>query len=135
MTIRVAVIDDDEFIGEFFQTILESIGSEVVYICDPSKAVNRLKEFDPHIIFIDFCMPGVNGVKLRVDLLKNDIKGKVIFISSIDNDAAISTMIETSDYGFIRKPLHPEDICVITEFGGSMAKMSRLAERLSKIKD
>jgi signal transduction histidine kinase len=58
---RVLVVDDDEFVTELFLEVLKERGYQVETVNDGKKAVERIIESKPDILFLDLMMPTVNG--------------------------------------------------------------------------
>ena len=61
-TTRILVIDDEADFSALFKENLEESGSYSVETeNDPTKAVERAKEFLPDLIFVDVVMPSMDG--------------------------------------------------------------------------
>lgn len=59
---RILVIDDEPDFSALFKENLEESGNyEVETENDPTKAVERAKEFQPDLIFVDVVMPSMDG--------------------------------------------------------------------------
>lgn len=62
---RVLAIDDEEANILLLQSLLEREGYEDVhYVIDPTKAMERFIELEPHIVLLDLMMPDVDGYQL-----------------------------------------------------------------------
>lgn len=62
---RILVIDDEEANLLLLQTLLEREGyKHVVYVCEPTKAIEELIRFQPHLILLDLMMPDIDGYQL-----------------------------------------------------------------------
>ncbi len=62
---RILVIDDEEANLLLLRTLLEREGyANVRYLSDPTKAVEELIDFEPHLILLDLMMPQLDGYQL-----------------------------------------------------------------------
>ncbi len=60
-TARVLVIDDHKDGADSFGLLLETLGATVRKAYDGPAGVAAIEEFEPHLIFVDIGMPGVDG--------------------------------------------------------------------------
>ena len=84
----VFLVDDDTLIlDELIDTILwldngfTVVGSET----NPFKAVDKIKELQPDVVFVDLKMPGMDGNGLIKTLKKNGTICEYVMISAYDN--------------------------------------------------
>jgi CheY-like chemotaxis protein len=109
----ILVIDDDESIRLFIMSLLEK-DYDVTPMTDGHDALVYLsKGFIPDLILTDMEMPNINGrVFLRRIRYSNSKHSKIpiIFITSVNSKAMISSMkkLQISDY--IIKPFKQEDL-------------------------
>ncbi|RIJ24610.1 response regulator [Henriciella barbarensis] len=62
---RILIIDDEEANLLLLETLLKREGySQIHCLSDPMQAVEKLVEFDPHIILLDLMMPDIDGYQL-----------------------------------------------------------------------
>jgi len=63
---KVLIVDDDSFVADFLKDFLES--REVVYEVQRTgisfMADKLVHKFHPHVLILDFRMPGMNGIEL-----------------------------------------------------------------------
>jgi len=122
-TVRVLVVDDDEYIREDLKGIIERLGAD----CDAAKSAEEaLRLVDQYgnynIYFIDWKMPGVDGIELTKELKKrtdtqND--SVVIMISSVESPVIAKEAKEAGVKKFLQKPLFPSTIAdIISEYLG-----------------
>ena len=58
---RILVIDDDPGIREFLSMVLMDEGYSLAVAEDGIVALSLLENFQPHLIFLDMLMPGMDG--------------------------------------------------------------------------
>ena len=62
---KVLIIDDEEANLLLLQTLLEREGyKEIHALSDPTQAIEKLIEIEPHIILLDLMMPDMDGYQL-----------------------------------------------------------------------
>lgn len=68
---RILIVDDAPDVCWVFQRQLQALGHEVLALQDGGKALDYAKSFQPDVIVMDICMPGMDGwelgAKLRAD--------------------------------------------------------------------
>lgn len=77
MSKKVLVIDDGEEILEGIKIVLEDEGYEVDLLTNSMKVVDRVKKTKPHLVLIDYMMPGIDGAKVT-EKLKSEASLKKI---------------------------------------------------------
>ncbi len=104
----IMIVDDEDYIREACQEILENY-SYNVFVADSGK--KALKIFDKEkdnidLIILDLSMPEMDGFTCLNKFLKIKKNIKVIISSGfIENDKA-SQCLEAGAIGFIKKPYH-----------------------------
>ncbi|HET6559563.1 MAG TPA: LytTR family DNA-binding domain-containing protein [Prolixibacteraceae bacterium] len=103
------IIDDDQLARKGLRHILEKNFEEVQIMGEADSVTSGLaliKEFDPHLVFLDIEMPDGTGFRLLEQLSK--INFKVVFTTS-HSDYAI-TAFKYSAFDYIVKPVLVENV-------------------------
>ncbi|PWU21688.1 MAG: hypothetical protein C5B49_02200 [Bdellovibrio sp.] len=58
---KVVLVDDEPDVTELFSLVLQSPSYEIEIFNDPSVAVEEMMIRPPDVLFLDYCMPGMNG--------------------------------------------------------------------------
>ena len=62
LDIRILIVDDDEDICAYMQTMLVAAGHGVHTLADPTLAVDEIRAKDYHVLIIDLMMPKMDGI-------------------------------------------------------------------------
>jgi len=111
--IKMLVVDDDPVILSYFKEIVEKFGASCETELSGESALRNIQQKDAYnFYFIDYRLPGINGIELtRILKAKNtESKGTVIMMSAaersiIEEEAKIAGVDK-----FLQKPLFPSVI-------------------------
>jgi len=131
---KVLVVDDEQGFCELLQSLLEREGFQVVATTDPKQCVDLVEEEDIDLVFLDYKMPGCDGITLLKRLKEHDEDVVVIMITAY---GSIETAVEAMKYGaydFITKPFQKDDLIRLTQKAWDkrklMLEMSHLREEI-----
>lgn len=107
--IKIMVVDDEPHILQFLELGLQNEGFEVETVQDGLTALNRIKEFCPHVVILDVMMPGMDGFEVCQMLKKMDNLA-VIMLTAKDeiDDRVKGLMLGADDY--VVKPFSFEEL-------------------------
>jgi len=104
-TFRTIIIDDERLAREELKSLLKDYHE--IEIIDEAKngeeGIQKIKEHNPDLIFLDINMPGLNGFEMIKHL--EEIP-RVIFVTAYDEYALKAFEVSALDY--ILKPVDPE---------------------------
>lgn len=106
-TIRTIIIDDERLAREELRSLLKEY-QEIEIVAEAINGIDgieRIKEFNPDLIFLDVSMPGMNGFEMLKQL--EDLP-QVVFVTAHDEFALQAFENQALDY--ILKPIDPEKI-------------------------
>jgi len=115
---RLLVVDDDTVISEVLSQLAKSRGYTVHCVHDGNQILTAVAAFDPHVIFLDLVMPGLDGVEVIGILGDNKCAAKIVLMSGMDKRALtmVGNVVEEKQLellGTIAKPPQVEDIDAI----------------------
>ena len=110
LQIRMLLIDDDEDLCASVKRVLQSWGYDVDLLHDPTRAVDRIRKSEFHIVLVDLQMPQMNGIELIHDIRKVDRDIAIaVFTGYPSVDSAVEALrLNVSDY--IEKPFEFDEL-------------------------
>lgn len=113
----VLLIDDEEIIRTMVQSILETLGYQVITAADGQEGIEKLMKNLESISFVilDMIMPKMNGKETFEHIHRIRPELKVIMFSGFTDDEKISTLEEMGIFAFIKKPFKIVELMHILE--------------------
>lgn len=107
--IKILVVDDDEDICEYVELLLSQNGYAVDTLTDSTRAIDKIKANEYHVVVLDLMMPGVSGMELLEEIRAYDTDlAVIIFTGNPSVDTAVQSMrFQVSDY--IKKPFDVDE--------------------------
>jgi CheY-like chemotaxis protein len=109
MSARILVVDDDEILAASLAAYFKMHGHEVTVAPNGLEAVNRFRERNFAIAFMDVDMPVMNGVDsfLAVRALRPD--AKVVMMTG-SAEPTVNRALESGALGLLHKPFPLSDL-------------------------
>src|ERR1044072_1827767 len=107
---RVLIVDDEKGIREALKQVLEYEEIEVQVCASGQEAMRVYPEFQPHLVFLDVKMEGMDGLETLKRIRALDGQAQVVMISG---HGTIQTAVEATQlgaYDFLEKPLDTDRI-------------------------
>jgi len=110
LPVRVLLVDDDTLVRRAVRQILEAADDlEVVgEASDGDGAVRQAPQAD--VVIMDLRIPGMSGVEATSRITHSPSSPKVVVLTTVTTDAAITDAIHAGALGFLLKTSSPEDI-------------------------
>ena len=107
---RILLVDDEKDILEFLSYNLEKEGFQVATCSDGQIALDKLDEFDPHLIILDVMMPGMDGIETCENIRSNSKYDHIIitFLTARAEDYSQVAGLEAGADDYINKPIKPK---------------------------
>ena len=114
-TIRVLVIDDNEFIRNMVAAMLRDIGFEqITQANDGADALARLDAVDPGLIICDVAMAPMDGLAFAEALRKSSWRGAaevpLIFLTAHTEAQIVKQAIKLGVKGYVVKPVQKKQL-------------------------
>lgn len=109
MAYRVLAVDDSLLMRRKVEKSLKGTEFEVVATAsDGAEAVERFLELSPDLVLLDVVMPNKDGPTALREIIGHDQSARVIMVSSLGTDEAVTSCLEAGALRFIQKPFSTE---------------------------
>lgn len=111
MTYKLLIADDEPKIRNGLRKMLdyESFGIKVVGEAEDGEiALQRVVELQPNILFLDICMPFLNGLELVKKIRQKDQDCLIVIISGYDQYSYMQEAIRLQVFDYLLKPISKE---------------------------
>ena len=114
---RVAIIEDDQQIGQYYATLLEGSGFRTTVISDPVVALERLLDFRPDLVLMDMQMPDLDGIELTQILRQHEslFDIPVLFLTSVTDPGLLRGALRAGADALLSKGDDPELILSVVQ--------------------
>lgn len=108
--IKILVVDDSSFMRQIVARTLRQSGFFHIYEADDGVgAIEKFKEIQPDIVFMDLVMPGEGGMVALRQMV--ELGGRVVIISATGQKEIVEEALEFGAKGFFVKPFFsPEEL-------------------------
>lgn len=130
--VRVIIVDDQRLMRDGLRLLLElEDGVEVVgEAADGEAGVALYEQSRPDIVLMDIRMPKMTGIEATKKILKSDPNGKIIILTTFDDDDLIMEGIQAGALGYMLKDLSGEELAAAIQT--VMAGGSQLDARVTR---
>ncbi|MBC9785173.1 response regulator transcription factor [Heliobacterium chlorum] len=103
MAITILVVDDEQKILDMVTTYLEAEGYHVLQATDGLSALQEVNEKTPHLVLLDWMLPGKNGLDLCKDIRAHSKVPIIMLTARVDeSDKVLGLEMGADDY--VTKP-------------------------------
>lgn len=101
---RVLIVDDDPFVRRSLTRLLASFGADIAgEAADGAAAIEAARAHRPDIVLMDVSMPVLGGVEATAEILRIAPSSRVIAMTSLGTERALSSMVASGARGFLHK--------------------------------
>lgn len=126
--VKIAIIDDEEFILDSYKRNLEKRGFKVTTYINPIEALEKLKENDVDLILLDFYMPEKTGGEFAAEYTGNAV---IILQTGHAGELPSEDMLDKLNIqGYFDKSKGFEELIVSVK---SAVKTSRLMKEINEL--
>lgn len=114
---RVLVVDDSSTMRAIVKKILGTsrYALDISEAAEGVAALGQIKGGTVDLVFLDYNMPGLNGIETLMEIKRESPRVAVVMITST-LDAAVAERARVSGAAaFLKKPFYPKDIDVVLE--------------------
>lgn len=111
---RVFLVDDDQFIIEYYSHHLQALGLEnVVALHDGESCLEAIKKMEPDLIFLDQNMNNLCGLRVLKLLKHSGFECKVVMVTSDENVGLAMDVVRSGAHDLVIKG--PDELDRITD--------------------
>lgn len=110
----VLIVDDERIIADTLATVLARNGFAPCVAYDARSALEIASVIPPEVLISDVVMPGMNGVELAINVMREVPDCKVLLFSGqvITVDLLAEAWAEGHRFVTLEKPIHPTELLV-----------------------
>ncbi len=110
--VNALVVDDDLMSRQVMETFLLDVGASVRTVEDGFQALEAVHSSPPDIIFMDFQMPGMDGIQTMKKLYQEFGRTlfKIVIVSASAFQHEMDSSFQAGCHGFITKPVRVEEV-------------------------
>ena len=102
---RILVVDDEEMIRFAFEQFLKDEGHTPVLARDAVTALDQVEAHSPEIAFLDYRLPGKDGLSLLDDMKRIAPGMAVVFMTAFGTMDVVIKAMQRGAYEYVTKPL------------------------------
>lgn len=121
--IKILIIEDDQFLRDFYQELLVAEGYTVDTALDGDTALTKIYQGSWNLIMLDIMLPKKDGLQilreLKIKAASNN--GPIVVLTNLGNDTIIKQAFDLGATGYlIKSSMNPDE--VLAEIHGILAK-------------
>ena len=106
----VLVVDDDDAMREALRSLLESVDLRVELYRSATAFLQADLPAEPSCIVLDVRLPGQSGLELQAELVREDIRIPIIFITGHGDVPMSVRALKAGAIDFLMKPFREQDL-------------------------
>lgn len=121
--IKILIVEDDQFLRDFYQELLAGEGYTVDTAEDGEIALAKIYQGGWNLIMLDIMLPKKDGLQILRELKNRAASnnGPIIVLTNLGNDSIIKQAFELGATGYlIKSSVNPDE--VLAEIHGILAK-------------
>ena len=115
--VEILVVDDERGVRESFEMILKIKDYEVKTFEDGESAISSLKKDVFDMAFVDYKLPGMDGIEVLKKIKEIDSNVEVIIVTAYASESSHANAITLGALEYLRKPFLMEEIYELVERG------------------
>lgn len=111
---RILIVEDDQFLREFYQELLGAEGYIVDVASDGEVALLKIQQNEYDLVLLDIMLPKKDGTQILRDLKAKGPKSpevRIVVLSNLGHDAVIKECFDLGAAGYlIKSALNPDQV-------------------------
>jgi len=113
---RILIVEDDQFLREFYQELLQAEGYLIDVAADGETALYKLQNNEYNLVLLDIMLPKKDGVQILRDLKVNPAKSPnltIVVLTNLGQDSVIKECFDLGAEGYlIKSALNPDQVLI-----------------------
>ena len=122
---RILIVEDDQFLREFYQELLSDEGYSVDVAPDGAIASEKVQQGGYHLVLLDIMLPKKDGLQILRDAKitpPTHPNGVIVMLTNLGQDSIIKEAFQLGAAGFmVKSALNPDQ--VLSEIHNYLAKV------------
>lgn len=107
--LKLLVVEDDPVSLNFQVHILNSMGYEVHFVSTGEEAIEKARQNQYHIIFMDITLPGMTGIEASQEIMKlRSDRPLIVAVTSHATEESVEDILASGIDELIEKPINQE---------------------------
>ena len=111
---KILIVEDDEFLRDFYQELLTSEGYIIDTAPDGEIALSKITQGGFNLVLLDIMLPKKDGVQVLRDVKASSLSSKngpIICLTNLGNEAIINQCFSLGAAGYlIKSALNPDQV-------------------------
>jgi DNA-binding response OmpR family regulator len=111
---RILIVEDDQFLREFYQELLQGEGFVVDVAPEGETGFNKLHQGGFDLVLLDIMLPKKDGIEILKENKMNApaaANGPIVVLTNLGQDAIIKTCFDLGAAGYmIKSALNPDQV-------------------------
>ena len=104
---KVMIVDDSLFMRNHLSKLLARKGYQTVLAENGEQAVRNYRQNHPDAVLMDITMPRKDGLQALTEIRELDARARVIMLTAVDQELAVTRAIHLGAKDFLVKPVPP----------------------------
>ena len=109
----ILVVDDEKTIRFAFAQFLQDEGYTALLAADADAALDQINTHKPELVFLDYRLPGRDGLDLLTEIKAMDASVTVVFMTAFGEMDVVIKAMQRGAYEYLTKPLDLDKIRVL----------------------
>jgi FixJ family two-component response regulator len=104
----ISIVDDDDSLRNSLNNLIRSVGFRAQGFSSAEAFLNSTQLHDTACLILDVRMPGMSGLDLQRQMVADNSRIPIVFITSHGDDNAQTRALEAGAVAFLYKPFREE---------------------------
>ena len=111
----VMIVDDSLFMRNHLSKLLTKKGYQTIMAENGEQAIRNYRHDRPDAVLMDITMPRKDGLQALTEIRQFDSQAKVIMLTAVDQELAVTRAIHLGATDFLVKPVPPNRLLAILQ--------------------